>query len=609
MTLTKFTASALVCLAFCFATTLLSQEIRSSPVSDLKREVKEFLVMYNALYQKLATISSRAQWDAAVDVTPEHTGQRIGADQALAAFQGSTYVIERSKAFLARKTELDPLSVRQLEEILLGASQYPGTIPDIVSERVAMEAKQSAILDGFTFCDQRAGDSCLKPTTPNIIQEVLSTSNNLETRRHAWEVSKQTGPALKPGLIKLQGLRNRMATEMGFPSFFHLQVADYQMTVPEMMSLLERTINDVKPLYQQLHYWAKTKLAERYKQPVPKKIPAHWLGNRWSQAWPGIVEGVDLDSLFAKKSPEWIVKQAEQFYISLGMPPLPKSFWETSDLYELPADSKRKKNTHAYAYHIDIQNDVRSLMSVRSDYDWFETSHHELGHIYYYMAYSNPDVPVVLREGANRAFHEAVGDLIGIAARQIPYLKEIGVMPKDMKIDQTQWLLNEALDNAVVFIPWSAGTMSHWEHDFYAKNLSPDEYNKWWWEYAGRFQGVEPPEPRGEQYCDAATKTHITDDPAGYYDYTLAFLIKYQLHTYIAKNILHQDPHNCNYFGNKEVGRWLWDLLKLGGTKDWRKVIKEKTGEDISPRAMLEYFKPVMDYLSKENAGKNVAWE
>jgi peptidyl-dipeptidase A len=575
----------------------------------VKDDAKEFLAMYDVLYQSLFTVAQNAEWRSSTDVTEQHTGERVGADKALAVFQGSTYVIGKCRNLLAHKDQLDPLTVRQLEQILLNAAQYPGTIPEIVAERVAKEAAQSAILDGFRFCDERRGDSCLRIVTPNQIDEVLADSTDLRVRRHAWEVSKQTGPALKPGLEQLQSLRNRMATEMGYSSFFALQVADYGMTADEMMQLMATTIEAIKPLYQQLHCWTKYKLAARFKQPVPKRIPAHWLGNRWSQAWPGIVEGVDLDGLFKDKQPEWIVKQGERFYVSLGMPELPPTFWKGSDLYELPAGSERKKNTHASAWHIDLDGDVRSLMSVRSNFDWFQTAHHELGHIYYYLSYSNPDVPVTLRQGANRAFHEAIGDLIAIAARQVPYLRQIGIMPDSMKIDGTQWLLNEALDNAVVFIPWSAGTMTHWEHDFYETKLAPAQYNQRWWDYAARFQGVEPPEPRGEEYCDAATKTHINDDPAQYYDYTLAFLIKFQLHNYIAGHILHQDPHNCNYYGNKEVGAWLSGLLKLGATRDWREVMREKTGEEISPAGMLEYFRPLMDYLKKENAGRAVSWE
>jgi peptidyl-dipeptidase A len=150
--------------------------------------------------------------------------------------------------------------------------------------------------------------------------------------------------------------------------------------------------------------------------------------------------------------------------------------------------------------------------------------------------------------------------------------------------------------------------MSFWERDLYEENLSPDEFNKRWWVYAAKYQGIEPPEPRGEEFCDACTKTHISDDPAQYYDYAMAFVIKYQLHTYIAKNILKQDPRNCNYYGNKEVGDFLWEILRLGATRDWREVIREKTGEEVSTRAMLEYFAPLLEYLKKENEGRDLSW-
>ena len=561
----------------------------------------EFLTMYNVLDQKLGTVSAEAAWRAATDVNEQHTGEKIGAENAVAAFRGSTYVIENARRLLDRKENLSEIDVRQLENILLTAAEYPGTIPGVVQQRVEAEAKASAILDGFTFCLEKQGDKCVKTTNPNQIDEVLRTSRDLAQRRKFWEVSKQTGPALKPNLIQLRDLRNRVANEFGYSSFFHLQVADYGMTVPEMMRLMDKTLGEVQPLYDQLHLYARRTLAGRYKQPVPERIIAHWLGNRWGQEWPGLVEDVELDDYFKGRTPEWIVKQAESFYTSLGMPPLPKSFWDKSDLYQLPPESPRKKNTHASAWHIDTDSDVRSLMSVIPNFQWFETTHHELGHVYYYMAYSNPKVPHTLREGANRAFHEAVGDLIGIASRQVPYLREIGILPADKKIDQTQWLLAQALNSAVVFIPWSAGVMAHFEFELYEQKLPPDKFNQRWWQMVGQYQGIDPPATRGEEFCDACTKTHIIDDAAQYYDYALAFLIKYQLHDYIARTILKQDPRNCNYYGNKEVGKWLSDLLSLGATRDWRQVMKEKTGEEISSRALLEYFKPVSEYLKQQS--------
>lgn len=315
------------------------------------------------------------------------------------------------------------------------------------------------------------------------------------------------------------------------------------------------------------------------------------------------VKGLDLDGALKKKDAEWIVKQGERFYISLGFPALPASFYEKSDLYPLPADAKYKKNNHASAWHMDLKSDIRSLMSVEPTTEWYETSHHELGHIYYYVAYSTPEVPMLMREGANRAYHEAIGSLMGMAAMQKPFLEHLDLIPKGTQTDEMQSLMKEAL-NYVVFIPFSTGTMSVFEHDLYAEELPADQFNKRWWELAAQYQGIAPPSPRGEEYCDAATKTHINDDAAQYYDYALSFILLFQLHDHIAKNILHQDPRATNYYGNKEVGKFINDIMKPGATGDWRKMLREKTGSDLSAKAMLDYFAPLMDHLKKVNQGR-----
>ncbi|HZE89646.1 MAG TPA: M2 family metallopeptidase, partial [Verrucomicrobiae bacterium] len=416
-------------------------------------------------------------------------------------------------------------------------------------------------------------------------------------------------PALRPGLEKLQGLRNAVAREMGHSSFYGLQISDYGMTVPEMMAMLDGFLKDIDPLYRQFHCFTRRRLAERYHQPIPKKIPAHWLDNRWSQHWSGVVEGVDYDPLFKDRTPEWIVKQAESFYVSMGFPNLPPVFWEKSDLYPVPKGSGRKKNTHASAWPMNLNGDIRSLQSIEPNALWFSTAHHELGHAYYYISYERPEVPILLRAGANRGFHEGIGELISIAAMQTPYLKQVGVMPADRNPDRIAVLLDEALDATVPFLVWGAGTMSHWEHDLYEKNLPPSEWNRRWWEYVAKFQGVEPPAPRGEEFCDPATKTHINDDPGQYYDYAVATVLKYQLHQHIAKKILKQDPRSCNYYGSRETGDFLRSILSKGATEDWRKVIRDATGSDLSTKPMLDYFAPLLAYLEKENAGQQCGWE
>ncbi len=586
---------------------LSTVQIQASEPGSVAAEAKRFLEFYNGIYQRLYTVAQEASWLASTDVTPENTGRRIGAEQAKAAFVGSRWVIQKTRAFLQHTNQLDELTVRQLRMIWLRAAEAPGTIPDVVKARIEAEAQQSAILDGFQFRWTPPGAAAPESITPNQIDYLLRTSTNLSERLAVWKASKESGVALKPGLLRLRELRNQVAREMGFSSFFGLQVAGFGMSAAEMKALTEELVQQTKPLYEQLHCWARHRLAERYGQPVPRLIPAHWLPNRWGQEWPGLVEGLDLDRWFAGKTPEWIVRQAVGYGESLGLPKVPASFWEKSDLYELPADAARKKNTHASAWDINLEGDVRSLMSVKADAGWFATAHHELGHIFYQLSYARPEVPVVLREGASPAFHEAMAETLAAPTMQLPYLKQVGVVQADVEFDRIQWLLNSALDQ-IVFIPWSAGVMTSWEHDFYEGNLSADTLNRRWWEYVEKFQGISPPEPRGEEYCDPATKTHINDDPAQYYKYAIAFAIKYQLHMYIAKNLLRADPHNCSYYGNKEVGAFLYNLMKVGATRDWRQLIREATGEDISAKAMLEYYAPLMKYLQAQNKDRQVGW-
>jgi peptidyl-dipeptidase A len=588
--------SAIVLLVTWLAAAPAQASVKESPVDELLR-------LYNSVYSSLYRVATQAAWLASTDVGDAHEAGRTVSGTALAVFQGDRSIIEAARRFLGDKANLDPLAARQLGKILLAAAEGPGTIADVTAARVAAESHQSSVMDGFVF--HLDG----KPASANDIDDVLQHSRDLAARQRAWEASKEIGKPLKPGLEQLQKLRNQVAREMKHSGYFALQVADYDMTDAEMMKLLDGFITDTKPLYRKLHAWARVMLAERYHQPVPKLIPAHWINNRWSQEWSGMAAGaVDLDPLFKDKSPEWIVKTAERFYTSMGFPALPRSFWEKSDLYALPADSKRHKNAHASAWHIDLDGDVRSLQSIKADAQWFETAHHELGHIYYYLSYSRPEVPPVLRQGLCHAMHEAVGDLAAIAARQPAYLQAIGILPPTMKIDPQQELLNEALTSAIPFVAWGAGTIAHFEHDLYEHDLPPAEWQKRWWKYVAEFQGVAPPGPRPADGCDACSKTHVNDNPAAYYQYAIAAVIKYQLHDHICRKILKTDPHACSYYGHKEVGDFLRSILRLGATRPWRQVIEEATGEPLSTRAMLEYFKPLDGWLDVQLKGKSIGW-
>jgi peptidyl-dipeptidase A len=573
--------------------------------ASIVNDATAFLDSYNKKYQELTIKANETQWKSQIYIVKGDTATSNAtekASQELANFTGSIENIEKIKKFLEHKDQLSPLQAEELEHVLYFAGGSPQTVADIVKERIKAETAATSKLYGFDY--KLDG----KSVTTNNIDDILVHENNLDKRLKAWECSKEVGKDLKKTLVKLRELRNKTVQGLNYSDYYAYQIADYGMSTDEMMQLLRKINKQIYPLYRELHTFARYELAKKYNvKEVPDYLPAHWMPNRWGQDWSDIVtvKGFDLDNIIKEKkySKEWVVEQAERFYVSMGFDSLPKVFWEKSDLYPLEAKADHKKNNHASAWHMDLDKDVRSLMSIEPNAHWYETTHHELGHIYYYISYSNPDVPILMREGANRGYHEALGSMMGMAAMQKPFLVGLGLLDPKTKTDSIQSLLKEALSH-IVALTWQAGTMSEFEYELYAKNLSPDQFNKRWWELVKREQGIVPPAERGEEFCDASTKTHIIDDPGQYYDYALASVLMFQFHDHIAKNILHQDPHATNYYGNKQIGEFIGSVMKSGAVGDWRTLLKEKTGEELSARAMLDYFAPLMDYLKKVNAGR-----
>ena len=265
-------------------------------------------------------MNSEAQWLAVTDVTPAHDAAVEATGKAYAAFNGNPTIISEARDLLTHENELNELTIRQLKQLLLNAAEGPMTNPDLVAKRVAAETKQASILNGFEF--KLNG----QPITVNQIDDKLEKSVDLNERKAVWEASKQSGPALKPNLVTLRDLRNGVAKEMKYPDYFSLEVAAYGMTTDEMLKMLDDWMATLRPLYLQLHTWAKYKLAEKFHQPVPKKIPAHWINNRWGQEWPGLVEAADIDKYFKDRKRNGLSRRQNNFTLGSVFPLYRKVF-------------------------------------------------------------------------------------------------------------------------------------------------------------------------------------------------------------------------------------------------------------------------------------------
>ena len=220
-----------------------------------------------------------------------------------------------------------------------------------------------------------------------------------------------------------------------------------------------------------------------------------------------------------------------------------------------------------------------------------------------------PGSSLLVRLGAAPGFHEGVGELISLASSQVPYLQSRGVLPHDFKADKTAFLLDDALARSVPFIYFSCGTMPHWEADIYAHNLPPINGMRAGGNTSVTFKASSRHRRAAKNFAMPPPRRTSTTIRPITTTMRLRPCFKFQLHDYIARKILHQPPQSCNYADNKEVGAWLNNILKKGGTEDWRKVLKEATGEDISTRAMMDYFKPLMGWLEEQNKGRQIGWD
>jgi peptidyl-dipeptidase A len=446
-----------------------------------------------------------------------------------------------------------------------------------------------------------------KPHSPAEYQEMWTS----------WHDS--VGKPMKADYARLVTIANQGAKELGFADVGTMWRSGYDMPPDEFAALTEKIWQEVKPLYDALHCYTRTKLNQKYGnavQPATGPIRADLLGNMWAQEWGNIYDavapagsgalGYDIGDLLRAKGYEPIdmVKAGERFYSSLGFAPLPDTFWQRS-LIVKPAD--REVVCHASAWDIDNKDDIRIKMCTKVNSDDFVTIHHELGHSYYQRAYKGQD-PLYLN-GANDGFHEAIGDFIALSITP-QYLVDIGLLDraKVPSADKdTGLLLRQAMDK-VAFLPFGL-LVDRWRWGVFDGSIKPADYTKAWTDMRLRYQGIAPPVPRGADAFDPGAKFHIPGNTP-YMRYFLARVLQFQFYEAACKMAGWKGPlHRCSFYGNKKVGERLKAMLELGQSKPWPEALQLFTGSrEISGKAMISYFAPLKAWLDQQNKGKACGW-
>lgn len=559
----------------------------------------------------LSVIGGRAAWVNATYINDD--------TDALAAYfgtigteKGVQYAKEAAR--YAQVQGLDADTARKLNilrgALVLAAPTTAGAAAELATITTKLQSQYGrgrASLNGKEITGDEAEERMGTLRDPAKLQEVWTSWHN------------NVGRPMRGDYVRMVEIANAGAKELGYPDTGAMWRSNYDMSPQEFSAMYDRLWNEVKPLYDQLHCYTRGKLSAKYGkavQPDSGPIRADLLGNMWAQEWGNIYDvvaprgagdiGYDLTDLLVQKktTPTEIVRIGERFYTSLGLDPLPESFWKRS---QITRPEGREVVCHASAWNIDNKDDLRIKMCTRVNADDFVTVHHELGHNYYQRAYNQQ--PYLYLNGANDGFHEAIGDFIALSVTP-DYLVQIGLLDRNKVPDaskDTGLLLRQAMDK-VAFLPFGL-LVDKWRWGVFDGSISPQQYNAGWNQLRLQYQGITPPVQRTEQDFDPGAKFHIPGNTP-YARYFLARILQFQFYKAACDMAGWKGPlHRCSFYGNKEVGQRLNAMLEMGASKPWPDALEAFTGtREMSGKPMLEYFAPLQKWLQEQNQGKQCGW-
>ncbi|CAH2105253.1 unnamed protein product [Euphydryas editha] len=609
-----------VLVAAIVAVFVVATQGRDPDLEASEQEGREYIMHLDKMAGARKNRASLAEWAYTSNITEENEEKRIQVQLELSKQEKQAW--EETKMY--RWQDFQDFSLRRMfkKYSQLGVSALPDDKYKLLMQCVSgMESNYAT----SKICDYKNATKCDLALEPDIT-EIFAKSQDPEELKHAWlQWHDAAGAPARHNFTQYVQLENEAAKLNGFKDVAELWQSEYE--VSDFEEQLAKLWEDVKPLYQQLHAYVRKRLRDKYGENIVSArgpIPAHLLGNMWAQTWNNIEsftrpypDKKEIDITKAMKeqnyTPLKMFQMSDEFFRSLNLTAMPEKFWKNS-IIEKPTD--REIVCHASAWDFYDGEDFRIKQCTTVDYEYFQTTHHEMGHIQYFLQYKHQ--PVVFRDGANPGFHEAVGDTIALSVSSPKHLRRVGLISGDAEDEQTEinQLYKMGIDK-IVFLPF-AYTLDLFRYGVFRGQTRAEDYNCHYWRLRDALQGVEPPAPRSERDFDAAAKYHVSAD-VEYARYYVSFIIQFQFHRALCQLAGEYVPEDltkklvdCDIYQSVNAGNALANMLKMGSSKPWPDAMEALTGQrEMRADGLLEYFRPLYDWLQAENqrTGEYIGWE
>ncbi|QWP76201.1 M2 family metallopeptidase [Lysobacter sp. K5869] len=603
----------------------------------------QFIARVNDEYKKMYPEMTAAQWLSSTYINDD--------SQLLSAKANERYLtqlnswIEQSKKFEGQP--MSPATARAIQLLKIGTAMPAPKDPAKLAELTQIATRMEGMYGSGSYCSGPGDTDCRQL---GELEDVLRNSRDYDAQLDAWKGWHTISKPMRKDYTRFVELVNEGARNLGYADTGELWRSGYDMSPAELSAETDRLWGQVKPLYEQLHCYTRSRLETKYGNDKGQvgggMLPAHLLGNMWQQDWGNLWDvlapyseqqagSLDINGALARQyqqvldaqrnkaggegdtaqqaqvevdaalaNAKRMTERAQDFYVSLGMPKLPDSYWNKTQFVK-PRD--RDVVCHASAWDMNMSGDVRTKMCIKPNEEDFTTIYHELGHVYYYLAYNKQ--PPLFQTGAHDGFHEAIGDTI-VLAMTPKYLSSIGMVGSPQQSQEA--LINAQMRMAlakVSFLPFGL-MIDRWRWGVFDGSIKPDQYNKAWWELKAKYQGVAPTQARGEEFFDAGAKYHVPGNTP-YTRYFLSHILQFQFYKSLCDAAGYKGPlYECSFYGNKAAGAKFEAMLSKGASQPWQQTMKELTGgEKMDASAVLEYFAPLQTWLKQQNEGKSCGWQ
>lgn len=498
-------------------------------------------------FESLETEFHEAYWGSQIDATPASDRRRAELELELRRVKGDAEALAQVNAALDEEIHA-PLLRRQLEVLRLSLT---GNQMNEDQRRALVELSTEVESNFASYRPTLDGE----PLTENDIERILTSSDDQDLRRRAWEASKEIGERVAPQVRELARLRNDVARDLGFGDYYSFALDLQEMDEEWLFELLA----DLESMTEQPFRRWKESLDDSLRKRFGTEdlYPWHY-GDPFFQSLPAD-DKIDISRLIPNGDAVGLAERTFKGWdIDLS------EVMQRSDLYP-----RERKCQHAFCLHVDRFDDVRILANVVPGERWIEVMLHESGHAAYDMSIDR-DLPYLLRRAAHTFVTEAIAILAGRLVRDPDWLTTVARSDPGTVDGIRDQLARSAAAQSLLFMRWGLAVV-HFERSLYS---DPEgDLNALWWELVERFQLVNRPPER--HAADWAAKIHIAAAPVYYQNYLLGEMFAAQI------------ERTCRgqaggLIGRREVGDLLRDrIFRLGSSRRWDDLVEHATGRRL----------------------------